>query len=235
MQRKILVVDDDAHIREVICFALEQIGMKVWEAADGNEALDLFKKVNPDLIVLDVMMPEMDGLEVCKQLRKESDVAILFLSARNEEIDRIIGLEIGGDDYVPKPFSPRELVARVKVILRRLDKHYSNEKNGDDLEIKVLTHGNLRLDIESHTAYWLDTVIPLTATEFSLLKVLLRHSNKVFERDSLMNGAYSQNVAVNDRTIDSHIRRIRQKYADAGCDNVIITVHSVGYKIGTCQ
>jgi len=231
MPKKILIIDDDANIREVITFAVEQAGMIPIEAADGVEGLAKFDSDSPDLVVLDVMMPEMDGLEVCRKIRKTSDVPILFLSARNEEIDRIIGLEIGGDDYVSKPFSPRELTARINVILRRTKKVDSEPVN---TELNVIEHGFLKIDIERHVAYWKKQVISLTATEFSMLTVLARTPGKVFIRDLLMDGVYSQNIAVSDRTIDSHIRRIRSKYKEAGCSDVIETVHGVGYKIGGC-
>lgn len=233
MPKKILIVDDDAHIREVITFAVEQSGMIPIEATDGVDALSKFESDPPDLVVLDVMMPEMDGLEVCRTLRKTSDVPILFLSARNEEIDRIIGLEIGGDDYVSKPFSPRELTARINVILRRTTNNRQNKP--DKPEANVIEHQELKINIESHVAYWKDQPVSLTATEFSILVVLARRPEKVFVRDSLMDGAYSQNIAVSDRTIDSHIRRIRNKYSKAGCKEIIETIHGVGYKIGRCD
>jgi len=232
MPKKILIVDDDAHIREVITFAVEQSGMIPVEAADGVEALLKFESDSPDLIVLDVMMPEMDGLDVCRKIRKTSDVPILFLSARNEEIDRIIGLEIGGDDYVSKPFSPRELTARINVILRRIN---SPTNQVESVAQDIVEHGFLKINIESHLAYWKEQIVSLTATEFSMLTVLARKPEKVFIRDSLMDGVYSQNIAVSDRTIDSHIRRIRSKYKAVGCPDIIETIHGVGYKIGGCH
>lgn len=233
MSKKILIVDDEAHIREVITFAVEQSGMIPIEATNGVEALEKFQSTPPDLVVLDVMMPDMDGLSVCRQIRKFSDVPILFLSARNDEIDRIIGLEIGGDDYVSKPFSPRELTTRINVILRRAGSGVKVEE--EKACSTVIEHGHLKIDLESYISFWKDQPVSLTATEFSLLSVLARRPGKVFVRDSLMDGAYSENIAVSDRTIDSHIRRIRKKYNDAGCSNIIETVHGVGYKIGGCH
>jgi two-component system, OmpR family, response regulator len=230
MGKRILVVDDDPHIREVVQFALEKAGLEVMEAGDGQEALRLFQKAKPDLVILDITMPEMDGLEVCRRIRKVSDASILFLSSRSDEVDRVVGLEIGGDDYVVKPFSPRELAARVQAILKR-----TQPKPATAAEPKELRHGSLRLDVEGHVAFWKGKPVPLTAIEFAILKTLLRHPERVHSRDQVMDGAYDANVTVSDRTVDSHIRRIRGKYAAAGCKSIIETVHGVGYKLSSCQ
>jgi two-component system, OmpR family, response regulator len=227
MQKNIMIVDDDQHIREVLQFALEKAGFKVESAVNGKEALDKFASRAFDCVVLDIAMPEMDGLEVCRQIRKTSETPILFLSSRDEEIDRIIGFEIGGDDYVTKPFSPRELVARLQAILKRTS-------SKPQASVKTLQKGALKVDIESYTAYWYEKPVTLTATEFSLLAILLKHPDKVYNRDELMDGAY-QDIIVSDRTIDSHIRRIRQKFADDNADNIIETMHGIGYKLGKCQ
>ena len=230
MNKHILVADDDAHIREVISFALEKAGMKVTLAGDGREALARFNAA-VDLIVLDINMPELDGLEVCKELRKTSDIPILFLSSRDDEIDRILGLEIGGDDYVTKPFSPRELVARINVILkRRVNAHITPPAPAQNLG-----HGKLRIYPEQHAASWDGQPINLTATEFAMLMLLSSQPNRVFNRDAIMDKAYDHHVFVSDRTIDSHIRHIRQKFAEAGCPVIIETVHGVGYKLNSCQ
>jgi two-component system, OmpR family, response regulator len=227
---RILIVDDDPHIREVILIALHKAGMAVTEAADGKAALTRFAAERPDLIVLDVGMPEFDGLEVCRQIRRSSDVPILFLSARDEEIDRVLGLEIGGDDYVTKPFSPRELVARVNVILRR-----GASRNGDArAQPAELAHGRLRLDPEQHVAHFSDTLLNLTALEFDILRTLLSRPTVVFSREQIMQAAYQLNIQVSDRTIDSHIRNIRAKLAAADCDDAIETVHGVGFRLGRC-
>jgi two-component system OmpR family response regulator len=228
MSRTILIADDDPHIREVLQFALEKAGFTVAVASHGKEALNYARGHTVDCIVLDITMPEMDGLEVCRQLRKQSEVPILFLSSRDEEIDRIIGLEIGGDDYVTKPFSPRELVARVQAILKRTNPTAAATKQ------PVLEKGSLRIDQARYVAVWQGKDVPLTATEFALLATLLKHPQKVFTRDELMDHAY-EGVVVSDRTIDSHIRRIRQKFADANADAIIETLHGIGYKAGTCQ
>lgn len=233
MNKKILIVDDDPHIREVISFALEKAEMKVSLANDGKQALEHFKQMECDLIVLDINMPEMDGLECCREIRKISDVPILFLSSRDDEIDRILGLEIGGDDYVTKPFSPRELVARINVILKRTQLRPGD--NTEEEEKNSLSQGRLKLNIDEHTVTWDDKLLQLTATEFSMLAHLLRQPKRVFSRDAIMSSAYQNNVFVSDRTIDSHIRHIRQKFADAGCQAIIETQHGVGYKLSSCE
>jgi two-component system, OmpR family, response regulator len=229
MQKNLLLVDDDPHILEVLRFALEKAGFRLEQAAHGREALDKAARTAFDLVVLDITMPEMDGLEVCRQLRKTSEVPILFLSSRDEEIDRIVGFEIGGDDYVTKPFSPRELVARVQAILKR-----ASGKQPSGEPVKALSKGALRADPECYVAYWDVNEVTLTATEFMLLAALLTHPNKVYSRDELMDKVYDD-ITVSDRTIDSHIRRIRQKLADAGGRDVIETVHGIGYKLGSCE
>src|SRR5581483_11310613 len=199
MGKRILVDDDDPHIREVVQFALEKAGLDVVEAADGEAALRQLHAAKPDLVILDITMPELDGLEVC------------------------------GDDYVTKPFSPRELVARVQAILKRAGQRPAAS------EPEALQHGLLKLNIDAHTAFWRSKPVPLTAVEFALVKTLLRRPEHVHSRDELIDGAYRNHITVSDRTIDSHIRRIRSKYAEAGGKSVIETVHGVGYKLGSCQ
>ncbi|MBV9566158.1 MAG: response regulator transcription factor [Bradyrhizobium sp.] len=229
MPHRILTVDDDLHIREVIRVALKKAGMSVAEARDGKEALARFAAEAPDLVVLDIGMPELDGLDVCRQIRKSSDVPILFLTARDEEIDRILGLEIGGDDYVTKPFSPRELVARVNVILRRSAPREVDSKSS------VLAQGKLAIDPVEHAASFAGTPLRLTAIEFGILRALLARPTALFSREQIMAAAYQLNIQVSDRTIDSHIRNIRAKLAAANCDNVIETIHGVGFKLGRCE
>ena len=228
MAHRILIVDDEGHIREVIRVALKKAGMDVIEARDGKEALSRFAADKPDLIVLDIGMPEFDGLDVCREVRKNSDVPILFLSARDEEIDRILGLEIGGDDYVTKPFSPRELVARVNVILRRLSPRNGDAKAGP----AALSQGGLLIDPEQHVASFSGTPLKLTAIEFGILRAFLTRPTSVFSRDQIMAAAYQLNIQVSDRTIDSHIRNIRRKFAAAGREDIVTTVHGVGFKLG---
>jgi two-component system OmpR family response regulator len=224
---KILVVDDDSHIRDVIRFALAREGYTVVEAENGARGLMLAGSERPDLIVLDIMMPELDGTELCRRLRGKADrTPIIFLSSRDDEIDRVLGLELGGDDYVGKPFSPRELVSRVKAILRR----GAVPPTGGPFELR---HGKLRLDLAGFAAFWDDRPVVLTVTEFGLVKTLVQHPGRVFKRDSLMDGAYSDGRFVSDRTVDSHIRRVRAKFLAAGGDP-IETVHGLGYRLGPC-
>lgn len=230
MPHNILVADDDPHIREIICFALEKAGMKTAAVADGAAALQAVERRPPDLIVLDIGMPEMDGLEVCRRLRQKSDVPVLFLSARDEEIDRILGLEMGGDDYVTKPFSPRELVARVNVILRRA-RPAPVEGETDDREF---AHGKLMLVPASHAASFDGKPFTLTAIEFAILKGFLARPQHVLGRDAVMANAYASNIHVSERTVDSHIRNVRAKLAAVGCADAIATVHGVGFRLGRC-
>ncbi len=229
MAATILVVDDDPHIREVVRFALDKSGFATVEAGDGRAALRAFGERKADLIVLDVGMPELDGLGVCREIRKTSDVPIVFLSSHDSEVDRILGLEIGGDDYVAKPFSPRELVARVKVILKRLKPPEPAEPRSAALE-----HGFLCLDPAQHAASYAGRPVILTATEFALLKELMRRPQHVRDRNSLIAGVYAANGQVSDRTVDSHIRHIRSKFEAAGCRCIIETLHGVGYRLGPC-
>ena len=231
MAHSILVVDDDPHIRDVVRFAFEKTGMVISTAQDGKDALRQFDQKIHELVVLDIGMPEMDGLEVCRQIRKTSDTPILFLSARDEEIDRILGLEIGGDDYVTKPFSPRELVARVNAILRRT----RNAPSPKPSVTKATGHGGLLIDPDARSAVFQGTPVSLTALEFDILRTLVARPGFVFTRELILDAAYADNIHVADRTIDSHVRNIRAKMAAAGCESVIETVHGVGFKRGRCE
>jgi two-component system OmpR family response regulator len=226
----ILIVDDDPHILEVIQFAMGRAGFATLTAKDGLGALEQHRESGADLVVLDINLPEMDGLEVCRAIRKTSDVPILFLSSRDEEIDRIVGLEIGGDDYVSKPFSPRELVARAKVILKRSRNAGPSPSPGGE----TLTRGGVALWPDQHRASFAGADVPLTPTEFRILKAFLARPQLVRDRQAIIDVAYDPGIHVSDRTVDSHIRRIRAKFEAAGCDAVIETVHGVGYKLGTC-
>jgi two-component system OmpR family response regulator len=223
---RVLIADDEPNIREVISFALERAGFATVTARNGTEALQQVRRGPVDLIVLDIGMPEMDGLEVCRQIRKTSEVPILFLSARDEEIDRVLGLEIGGDDYVTKPFSTRELVARVNVILKRA--------RGGEKRPAAMNHGAVRLDAARHAVWFGEIPLTLTALEFEILTAFLGRPEFVFSREQLMETAYGAGTYVSDRTIDSHIRNLRAKFAEAGCASVVETVHGVGFRLGTC-
>jgi len=232
----ILIADDDPHIREVVRFALENAGFATVQAADGRETIEQFQSTRPDLIILDIVMPEMDGTEVCRQIRGHSATPIIFLSSRDEEVDRIIGLELGGDDYVTKPFSPRELVARVKAVLRRAESLEAAGAPGEKKAAgpKILTCGDLELDLDRFEARWDGKPVALTITEFGILRTLLSHPGKVFTRDELMDSAYNYDNIVTDRTIDSHVRRVRRKFTAIGADP-IETVHGLGYRLGSCR
>ncbi len=226
---RILVVDDDPHLREVVRYALARDGHDVREAKDGAEALRLVAADAPDLIVLDIVMPGMDGLEACRELRKKSTIPVVFLSSRDEELDRVLGLEMGGDDYLTKPFSTRELCARVKAVLRR---GKPSVPSAD--EPALLRSGTLRMDTVEHRV-WVDhpagpKEVVLTVTEFSLLQVLLSRPGRAYTREDLTDRAYGDGYHLAERTLDSHVRRIRAKLRDEGLDP-IETVHGLGYRL----
>jgi two-component system OmpR family response regulator len=222
---EVLIVDDDRHIREVVRFALEQAGHQVREAGDGAAARRAIAERAPDLVVLDIVMPEEDGLSTCRAIRSQSRLPIIFLSSRDEELDRVLGLELGGDDYVSKPFSPRELVARVAAVLRRIG-------GGAEpaVETSVLAHGELRMDPSKHRCEIRGRELTLTVTEFALLRVLLAAPGRVLSRGQLVDQAYGGDHYITERTVDSHIRRLRKKLGAAGSDP-IETVYGVGYRL----
>jgi two-component system OmpR family response regulator len=227
MSKKILIIDDDPQIREVVRIGLEQAGYATLTAGDGAAGLALVGSARPDLVVLDIGLPEMDGLEVCRRLRVQSQVPVLFLSARDEELDRVLGFEMGADDYVTKPFSPRELVARVKAILKRV--------NGSADTGGQLSHGELQLDITQHLCLFRGAPVALTASEMALLAHLVRHPAQVSTRPALTDAMYGANSQVSDRTVDSHLRNLRRKLAEAGCGNAVETVHGIGVRMGPCR
>jgi len=236
--RHVLVVDDEAHIREVVEYALTREGFRVSAAADGQAGIDLARRDPPDLIVLDVMLPEINGLEVCRILRSGPRLPILFLSARAEEIDRIVGLELGGDDYLTKPFSPRELVARVRAVLRRFDdatllaqeaQQAPRRASAPGARPSVLTHDGIEIDFERHEVRCRGSRVDLTPTELAILAALLERPGIVLGRAELSRRGHADGTVVTERTIDTHVRRIRQKFGEHGVDP-ITTVHGVGYK-----
>ena len=229
MPRTILVVDDDPHIRQLLVFAFAKAGFESIEAGDGETALALAHSHAPDLIVLDINMPKMDGLEVCRRLRAEGDLPILFLSSRDDEIDRVLGIELGADDYVVKPFSPREVVARVMAILRRTARAPEAER-----EAPALRHAKLSLDLDGWRAEWAGAEVVLTVTEFSILRTLAGAPAKVFSRDAIIDRLHGPAFAITDRTIDSHIRNLRGKFAEVGGHDVVETRPGVGYRLGPC-
>jgi two-component system OmpR family response regulator len=233
MQRTILIVDDDPHIRQLLAFALTKTGVTAIEAADGEAALVAVAEHNPDLVVLDINMPRMDGLEVCRRIRATSDLPILFLSSRDDEFDRVLGIELGADDYVIKPFSPREVTARVAAILRRTgDK--SGAVKAAVAAAGTVSHGRLALDPEAWRASWAGDEVVLTVTEFGILTALAAAPSRVFSRDAIIDRLHGPGFAVTDRTIDSHVRNLRGKFASVGGHDVIETRAGVGYRLGAC-
>ena len=230
MPRTILVVDDDPHIRQLVVFALEKAGLDTREAADGEAALATVASARPDLVVLDINMPRLDGLEVCRRLRAAGDAPpILFLSSRDDEIDRVVGIELGADDYVVKPFSPREVTARVQAILRRVS------ANPPSAPLQRVHHGRLSLDPDGWRAEWNGAEVALTVTEFSLIRTLASMPARVFSRDALIDRLHGPGFAVTDRTIDSHVRNLRAKFATLGATDVVETRAGVGYRLGDCR
>ncbi len=220
----ILVVDDDENILYLVDAYLKAEGYTVHQAKDGKYGLAMFKLYPPELVILDVMLPGIDGLEVLQQLRRTSDVYVLLLTAKSEETDRIVGLTVGADDYLTKPFSPRELVARVKAILRR-------GRNTPRIEDSALTFENLRIDTQRYQVWRDDQEIELAPVEFKILRVLALHSGMVLSRDQILEQVWGHDFYGDDRLVDVHIGRIRQKLeVDASHPRFIITVRGVGYK-----
>jgi two-component system OmpR family response regulator len=203
--------------------------MQTSEAPDGESALGAIAAQRPDLVVLDINMPKMNGLDVCRKLRTSDDLPILFLSSRDDEIDRIVGIEIGGDDYVVKPFSPREVVARVGAILKR-----GGTGQAAPSAQPAIVRGRLSLDPEGWESRWDGVQVQTTATEFQLLMTLASAPSRVFSRDSIIDRLHGPGFAVTDRTIDGHVRNLRAKFAAAGCGDLIETRAGIGYRIGAC-
>ena len=224
----ILVVDDEASIRRILDTRLSMIGYKVVTASDGEEALAAFHECNPDLVVLDVMMPKLDGYGVCQELRKESDVPIVMLTALGDVADRITGLELGADDYVVKPFSPKELEARIRCVLRRVEKEsVSGLPNSG-----VISIGDLRIDTNRRQVYRSDERIRLTGMEFSLLELLVGRSGEPFSRGEILKEvwSYTPERHVDTRVVDVHISRLRSKLEDDPANpELILTARGTGY------
>ncbi|OGW12974.1 MAG: DNA-binding response regulator [Nitrospinae bacterium RIFCSPLOWO2_12_39_16] len=223
MNSKILIVDDEEDILTLLEYNLEKAGFKVISADDGPEAIELAKKEKPALIILDIMLPSMEGTEVCKAIKRDdatSHIPIIMLTAKGEEVDRIVGLELGADDYITKPFSPRELVLRVKAVLKR--GHGGEENEG------TITAGNIRIDLERSVVISNGKPLKLTATEFKLLVELVKAKGKVLSRDALLDNVRGTDYYVTDRTIDTHIRRLREKLGKSA--KHIETVRGFGYK-----
>ena len=219
---KILIIDDEPSITNLVSAYLKPEGYEVLTAADGNSGLKAVRVFKPDLIILDLMLPGIDGIELLSRLRRESDVYVIMLTARTEETDKIVGLSVGADDYVTKPFSPRELVARVKAALRRL-------KSGADpsVERSVLSFRHLRMDVGGRTVSVDENPVDLTAIEFDLLKVLLENRGRVLSREQLLEKVWGGDYFGEMRVVDVHLGHVRQKL---GRDDLIVTVRGVGYR-----
>lgn len=223
MALRILAVDDEPDILELIRFALSQEGFLVETATTGDEAMAQMRRARPDLVVLDLMLPDRPGTEVCRMMRASTELAeipVIMLTARTNEIDRVVGFELGADDYVTKPFSPRELSLRVKAILRRGTQRDDGPKH--------LEHHGLTLDIDRYRCLYDDTEVTLTAKEFGLLAALMNRPGRVMSRERLLEEVWGEGIAVTHRTVDTHMKRLREKLGKAG--DLIDTVRGVGYR-----
>jgi DNA-binding response OmpR family regulator len=225
-QQTVLVVEDEPSISSFVAAYLKNAGYAVRAAGTGGEALRQVAAERPDLVLLDLMLPDIDGIEVCKRIRQESDLPILMLTARDEDVDELIGLEVGANDYVTKPFNPRVLVARVKKLLDR-----TPDRRGD-LETRVITHGELTVDAGRREVKVGDHEIQLAPKEFDLLWELLDHRGLVLTRDQLLERVWGYTFAGDTRTVDVHVRQLRRKLGDA---SPIVTVWGVGYKVGPAR
>jgi two-component system response regulator RegX3 len=222
---KILVVEDEESFRDALAFVLSKEGFEVKLVQDGQAAVETFQKEGADLILLDLMLPGMSGLEVCKNIRAKSNVPIIMVTAKNEEVDKVIGLELGADDYVTKPFSSRELVARIKAVLRR----------GTDVEVEsnygVLEVGPVRIDIDRHSVSVRGEPISLPLKEFDLLELLVRNSGRVLTRGQLIDRVWGNNYVGDTKTLDVHIKRLRAKIEEDPAEPVhLLTIRGLGYK-----
>ncbi len=223
MRMTVLIVEDETAIADTIQYALETEGFTPIMAATGQEALDCFDSSTVDLIILDVGLPDTSGFELCKQIRLTSDVPIIFLTARSDEIDRVVGLEIGGDDYVVKPFSPRELTARVKAILRRINQSNNSPSQND---------GAWQIDSAKRQISYFGELLDLSRTEYDLLHTFIRRPGQVFTREQLMSAAWDEPEASMDRTVDAHIKNLRAKLKAARPDiDPIVTHRGTGYAL----
>lgn len=222
---RLLLIDDEPNLRHTLSYALRQEGYEVLTAQDGEEGLELFRSGSPDLVILDVMMPKQDGFEVCRRLRKESDVPVVMLTARDTELDRIVGLEIGADDYLAKPFSVRELIARVRALLRRTGRRIEGATTG------VVERDGLVLDPTRHRVTRDGTEIALKPKEFELLAFLITRAGQVFTRDQILAAVWGFDYAGDSRTVDTHVKTLRERLGDhAARPRWIETIRGVGYR-----
>jgi DNA-binding response OmpR family regulator len=224
--KRILVVDDEESMVEIVGYALEQAGYAVGSAGDVEEARKVMASFQPDLVILDVMLPGESGLEFCRELRAESEIPVVMLSARSEEIDKVLGLELGADDYVTKPFSPRELVSRVKANLRRSDSGSSPQRRGR------LHVGELMLDTERHEVEMRGEPVHLTASEFQIMELLTRSPGKVFSRAAILDMFWDGGYVGDERSVDVHVHNIREKIErDPSTPEYLVTVRGTGYRV----
>ncbi|KAA2313614.1 DNA-binding response regulator [Pseudooceanicola sediminis] len=227
---KIALVDDDRNILTSVAITLEAEGFEVETYSDGQAALEAFDRRLPDMAVLDIKMPRMDGMDLLQRLRQKTQMPVIFLTSKDDEIDEVLGLRLGADDYVKKPFSQRLLVARIRALLRR-QQAVAGEMIPETEETRVIERGDLRMDPLRHSVIWKGKSVTLTVTEFLLLKALAQHPGFVKSRDQLMDVAYDEQVYVDDRTIDSHIKRLRKKMRSADEDfSAIETLYGIGYR-----
>ena len=229
MTATIALVDDDRNILASVGMALEAEGFRVRSFSDGAEALRGLAAQPADLVVLDIKMPRMDGMETLSRLRRTSEVPVIFLTSKEDEIDEVLGLKLGADDYIRKPFSQRLLIERIRAVLRRVDALHQDPADGDSA--KVMERGDLTLDSNRHICAWKGAHVTLTVTEFLILQSLAQRPGHVKNRDQLMDAAYDDNVFVDDRTIDSHIKRLRKKFKMVDSEfGAIETLYGIGYR-----
>lgn len=231
MGQKIVLVDDDRNILTSVSMALQAEGFDVQTFSDGQSGLEGIMKTEPELAVLDIKMPRMDGMEVLTKLREKTQMPVIFLTSKDDEIDEVLGLRLGADDYITKPFSQRLLIERIRALLRR--QKFNDEKNEEshNKSDEIITRGGLVLDDGRHICTWKDKRVNLTVTEYLLVKALAQRPGHVKNRDQLMDMAYGENIYVDDRTIDSHIKRVRKKFKDVDDDfSQIETLYGVGYR-----
>jgi DNA-binding response OmpR family regulator len=225
---KILIVEDEVNLLEAVKYNLEREGFTVFTATDGQQGWELAHTAEPDLVILDIMLPKLDGLELCRMLRKQSDVPVLMLTAKTQEVDRVVGLEVGADDYVSKPFSMRELMARVRALLRRAR---TAQKRADGAEREVVVSGDLEVDTASHVARLGGHPLELKPREFQLLALLMSSKGRVLTRDQILERLWGHDYIGDSRTVDVHIRWLREKIEnDPATPKRIATVRGVGYR-----
>jgi len=221
---RVLVVEDEQSLRDPLMYLLQKEGYEVFEAADGNQAIELFKTSNPELILLDLMLPGVSGNEVCRVIRQTSNVPVIMLTAKDSEIDKVVGLEIGADDYVTKPYSTRELLARMKAVLRR---------NGEPESVKdgILEAGPVRMDVDQHLVFVNGNKTSMPLKEFELLELLLENRNRVLTRGQIIDRVWGSNYFGDTKTLDVHVKRIRSKIEEDPSRPVnLVTVRGLGYK-----